>query len=156
MVRLGWNLPAPADKVQLVALLEDALRHIRADDSFEGSIVWTMPTDEAWLYPEGTTFDDNGFPEDSARPSDFGVIARYRIGNSEGQGGMRAYTVEVPESVVGQIEKQRLKMLTHGPAVPMAMALVQFLADLDDDTRGRAVITLQDIIDKAKACLPPS
>lgn len=137
-IALGWNLPAPASKEELVEVLKDALLSVGRGDSFEGSITWSMPTDEPWL-----------------QDADFGLVARYRIGNLDGQGGLRAFTREVPEDQVAEINAQQLRMLSHGPAIPMAMALVQFIADLEDDERARRVITLQDIIDKAKECLPP-
>jgi hypothetical protein len=58
----GWNRPAPANVDDVVGVLE-------------GTITWTMPTDEPEL-------------EDAA----FGMVARYRIGNLQGQGGLRVYT----------------------------------------------------------------
>lgn len=71
----GWNRPAPATQDQLVAVLEDALEHVRVRDSFEGFIQWSMPTDEPEL-----------------QDADFGLMARYRVGNSMGQGGLRVFT----------------------------------------------------------------
>src|SRR4051794_117312 len=71
----GWNVPAPCTQAELVSVLEDALERVRAGDSWEGTITWVMPTDEAWL-----------------QISEFGLIARYRIGNSLGQGGLRAFS----------------------------------------------------------------
>lgn len=70
----GWNRPAPATRSGLVATLRDALAHVQDGDSWEGTISWSMPTDEPEL--EG---------------SEFGLIARYRIGNLQGQGGVRVY-----------------------------------------------------------------
>ena len=71
----GWNRPAPADANQLVEVLEDVLTLVREGDSWEGFVQWSMPTDEPEL--EG---------------ADFGLIARYRIGNLAGQGGLRVYS----------------------------------------------------------------
>jgi hypothetical protein len=71
----GWNRPAPANVDDVVGVLEDAAERVAMGDSFEGTITWTMPTDEPEL-------------EDAA----FGMVARYRIGNLQGQGGLRVYT----------------------------------------------------------------
>jgi hypothetical protein len=71
----GWNRPAPANVDDVVGVLEDAAERVAMGDSFEGTITWTMATDEPEL-------------EDAA----FGMVARYRIGNLQGQGGLRVYT----------------------------------------------------------------
>lgn len=71
----GWNRPAPATTEDLAGVLDDALTRVVAGDSFEGTITWEMPTGEPEL---------EGF--------DFGLIARYRVGNLDGQGGLRVYT----------------------------------------------------------------
>src|SRR4051794_38107641 len=71
----GWNVPAPCTKAELVSVLEDALARVRGGDSWEGTITWVMPTDEAWL-----------------QSSEYGLSARYRIGNSHGQSGVRTFT----------------------------------------------------------------
>jgi len=70
----GWNRPAPASQEDLENALENALEHVRMRDSWEGLIHWTMPTDESEL--EG---------------ADYGLLARYRVGNLEGQGGMHVF-----------------------------------------------------------------
>jgi hypothetical protein len=77
---LGWNVPAPATKEEIIEVLKDALAHVEADDSFEGFITWVMPTDESWLQGER-----------------FGLMARYRVGNLQGQGGLRTFTKPRPE-----------------------------------------------------------
>jgi hypothetical protein len=76
---LGWNLPAPASKDELVKTLKDVLAHVEADDSFEGFVAYEFP-----IPPEGyeALFED----------ADFGLMARYRIGNSMGQGGLRVFS----------------------------------------------------------------
>src|SRR4051794_22281331 len=91
---LGWNVPAPADKEELISVLEDVLALIRADDSFEGTITWSMPTDEPWLTEVDEDAIARGVDREWARKptADFGLVARYRIGNSLGQGGLRAFT----------------------------------------------------------------
>jgi hypothetical protein len=62
----------PMTKNNLVSTLRDMADVVEADDSFEGSIEYLMPLDEA--VPEGT----------------FALVrASYRIGNSMGQGGVR-------------------------------------------------------------------
>jgi hypothetical protein len=56
-------------KAELLAILDDIRQCVQVDDSFEGSIEYLMPTD----------VDPN---------ADFMVRAAYRVGNSQGQGGM--------------------------------------------------------------------
>lgn len=56
---------------ELVGILEDILTRVRAGDSFEGHITWSLPVAE------------------DAEPRSFDVITAYRIGNLQGQGGMR-------------------------------------------------------------------
>lgn len=77
----GWNVPAPATQDEVEAELRRALMHVAANDSFEGTITWTMPypPEEPWL--EG---------------ADFGLIARYRVGNRDGQGGVHVFTKSRP------------------------------------------------------------
>jgi hypothetical protein len=55
----------------LLALLDDVREHVAAGDSFEGSLEYLLP------------FDDD------APPRSFDVRASYRVGNLQGQGGMR-------------------------------------------------------------------
>jgi hypothetical protein len=93
---LGWNLPAPATTEELLFVLDDVRACIEAGDSFEGYFAWSMPTDEQWLYPEGTAFDEYGYPvSNSDGPpeplGEFGLLARYRVGSADGQGGMRVF-----------------------------------------------------------------
>ena len=65
------QVPDTLDHETLVAVLTDMLERVRAGDSFEGSITWATP-------------------EDPAAPARaFDVMASYRIGNLQGQGGMR-------------------------------------------------------------------
>lgn len=75
------NTPVPMSQAQLCDTLRDMLEHVAASDSFEGSIEYLMPTDEE--VPEGT----------------YALVrASYRIGNSEGQGGVR---------VVGEVTEDK-------------------------------------------------
>lgn len=60
--------PVPVSKDELLRILANVVEHIENNDSFEGRINY-------------------GISEDP--DADFEVIAVYRIGNSEGQGGMR-------------------------------------------------------------------
>jgi hypothetical protein len=76
----GWNRPAPAGKADVVRVLLNAAVRVDAGDSFEGTITWEMPMDEPEL--------------DGA---DFGLIARYRVGNLDGQGGMKVWQPEASE-----------------------------------------------------------
>jgi hypothetical protein len=61
----------PMTRHELLALLDDIRRRVEAGDSFEGFINYLMPT------------------EDVAPDVEFMVEARYRVGNLQGQGGMR-------------------------------------------------------------------
>lgn len=71
----GWNRPAPASLRELCDVLEDASERVGIGDSFEGTITWVMPTDEVEL-----------------AGAEFGLVARYRVGNLDGQGGVRVFT----------------------------------------------------------------
>ena len=73
----GWNRPARASQRDVARVLLEAASRVEIGDSFEGTITWTMPTDEPEL--EG---------------SEFGLIARYRVGNLDGQGGVRVWQPE--------------------------------------------------------------
>lgn len=73
----GWNRPAPANTPDVLNVLRAAAEHVAAGDSFEGTITWVMPTDEEEL---------EGY--------EFGMVARYRVGNLDGQGGVKVYTHE--------------------------------------------------------------
>lgn len=70
----GWNRPAPATTSEVVRALIAAAGSVVDGDSFEGTITWTMPTDEPEL--EG---------------AEFGLVARWRVGNRDGQGGVRVF-----------------------------------------------------------------
>lgn len=132
VVALGWNLPAPCSTPELISVLHGVLEAVEAKDSFEGTITYVMPTDEPWL--EG---------------ADFGLLARWRVGNSMGQGGLTSFIKEVPEDQLGQFAGNA--DLTNGPGMGEAIQLVKFLAGLDADEEARKTITLQEIIDRAKA-----
>lgn len=68
------NKPVAASTDQLLAYLDDIRARVASHDSFEGSIEYLMPTpDEA-----------EGNPD-----CHFMVRGAWRIGNSQGQGGMR-------------------------------------------------------------------
>jgi len=71
----GWNRPAPASTSELVRVLLDVVSRVHMGDSFEGTITYTMPTDEPEL-----------------AGADFALVARYRIGNLDGQGGLRVFS----------------------------------------------------------------
>lgn len=137
-VTLGWNLPAPASWKDMADILKDVLICVSRGDSWEGTISWVMPTDEPWL-----------------EEADCGVVARYRVGNAtHGQGFLRAYTRDVPESklmIEGGPGRESLKREEANPGMYEAVKLAKFLAALDHDTEARAKISLQQIIDMAKA-----
>lgn len=62
--------PVYLTTVQLLDVLDDIRERVSAGDSFEGSIEYLMP--------------DEDDPADGFR-----VQGAYRVGNSQGQGGMR-------------------------------------------------------------------
>lgn len=62
--------PKRLTKQELIAVLRDLTESIAADDSFEGSLEFTCM-------------------DPGCAVGEFMVQASYRIGNSEGQGGMR-------------------------------------------------------------------
>lgn len=64
----------------LVLLMEDLLEGIRSGDSLEGHV--------GWLLPES----------DDAPPQSFDVLAGWRVGNLQGQGGFR---------MIGRWERRR-------------------------------------------------
>ena len=65
------HMPDQMTKEQMVGLFQELLIRIEVGDSWEGWIEWLLP--------------------DASAPADIvaEVRARYRIGNTEGQGGMR-------------------------------------------------------------------
>lgn len=88
------NMPVWMSYGELMATLEDMRKHVAAGDSFEGSIEYLMPGPG----------EQEHFPEHADMPEDEwyrGVMvqASYRIGNRQGQGGMRmiGQMREVPE-----------------------------------------------------------
>jgi hypothetical protein len=67
------NKPVPLTQEQLTELLADILDHIRDGDSFEGHLEYSMPD-----------------PDDSPPDGTYAMVrAAYRVGNLQGQGGMR-------------------------------------------------------------------
>lgn len=64
------NRPVPMSKDQLLAVLDDIRARVAADDSWEGSLQYSIPEEPT----ESVAFD---------------VMAGYRVGNSLGQGGFR-------------------------------------------------------------------
>lgn len=88
------NTPVPMSQAQLCDTLRNMLEHVAASDSFEGSIEYTMPTDEE--VPEGT----------------FALVrASYRVGNSMGQGMVRLIgggVTEDPPYIYGWFEARRV------------------------------------------------
>lgn len=68
-------MPVPMTKDQLIETLEVMIEHIRQGDSYEGNVQYLMPYD-----------DESG---EIIEGADFVVSAAYRVGNLQGQGGMR-------------------------------------------------------------------
>jgi hypothetical protein len=81
----GWNQPAPATKAEMIEVLEDVLGAVRDDDSFEGFLQWSMPIDDP-------ATEERARADKRWADAEFGLMARYRIGNSMGQGGLRVFT----------------------------------------------------------------
>ena len=81
----GWNEPAPASTGEFVELLEDIAAAVRAGDSLEGFIQYTPPIGDPWE-------EERAQKDPRWAAADFGVIARYRIGNQMGQGGLAVFT----------------------------------------------------------------
>ena len=69
----------PMMRFELLALIDDMRRRVEAGDSFEGFLNYLMPLD------------------DVAPGIEFMVEARYRVGNLQGQGGMRMIGVTISE-----------------------------------------------------------
>lgn len=62
----------PTTKDELLAIIDDVRARVAAGDSYEGFLNYLMPEEN-----------------DDWEKVDFRVHARYRVGNLEGQGGMR-------------------------------------------------------------------
>jgi hypothetical protein len=73
-------VPCSMSHENFVSMLEDLLARVREGDSFEGSLEYAIPEDE------------------DAPARSFSVRASYRVGNLQGQGGMRMHGAweEVP------------------------------------------------------------
>jgi len=82
MSAAGWNRPAPATVEQLLDVLEDVRAAVAEGDSFEGFVAWSMPDPD----------------EPELAGADFGLVARYRIGNLQGQGGLRVFQGDGPST----------------------------------------------------------
>ena len=65
------RVPSTVPLAGLLGILDDIRARVAAGDSFEGSITYGMPAAE------------------DADPMSFDVVTTYRIGNTDGQGGMR-------------------------------------------------------------------
>jgi hypothetical protein len=85
--------PKPMTKSELLALIDEVRELIVNDDSWEGLINWLMP--------DPAQGDDDGV--------DFRVEARYRIGNSQGQGGIQIVGDWINKSghVIRHVDPQR-------------------------------------------------
>lgn len=80
-------------KEQLLSILADISAAIQADDSFEGSLSYTVMAE-------------------GLERGEFEVEAVYRIGNSEGQGGMVLIRREAPAASAEQ-DPQSPSTLVH-------------------------------------------
>lgn len=70
--KMSDNSPAVVSVQEMAEILEDMAKRVRKGDCFGGSIEFH--------------FADDFF---GAGPNEYTVMGQYRIGNSEGQGGMR-------------------------------------------------------------------
>jgi hypothetical protein len=75
------NLPVGTTYAALASVLRGMADLVESGDSFEGSIEYLIPTSEDTLPPP---VSDDEQPEVMVR-------AIFRIGNRDGQGGMRIY-----------------------------------------------------------------
>lgn len=73
------NFPVPVTKSELLDILSNIRAHVEANDSFEGSLEYSMP--------------EPGDPPEA----DFRLRAVWRVGNTMGQGGVRAIGSLEPE-----------------------------------------------------------
>ena len=74
---MARNMPVFFTRGQLVRTLREMADRVEVGDSFEGNIEYTMPWSEEIGDPETDHADG------------FRVRAAYRVGNLQGQGGMR-------------------------------------------------------------------
>lgn len=81
-------------KEQLIAMLEDMLTAVKMDDSFEGSVQYTVM-------------------DDDLGPGEFEVGAFYRVGNSMGQGGAVVIPVKETAHDERQLEDWELDLQTE-------------------------------------------
>lgn len=77
----GWNTPAPASTADVLGVMRDAFERFEAGDSMEGLIIWSVP-----VYDDMPGFED----------AEYELMARYRVGNLDGQGGLRVFTGAEP------------------------------------------------------------
>jgi hypothetical protein len=100
---------------ELVAVLEDITARVRAGDSYEGNITWSIPEDPA------------------APPTSVDVIASYRVGNLQGQGGMRMIGewAEAPVHA-GAVREQLVQLSAAGLAAERELAAITAVLDMLD------------------------
>lgn len=78
-LRPDQNLPVPSTYERVSDLLRAIAELVEAGDSWEGSVEWSIPLPEDALPP----------PVSDADQPEVMVRAAFRIGNTQGQGGMR-------------------------------------------------------------------
>jgi hypothetical protein len=66
------NLPVYVTRDQLLDVIDDMRKRVAAGDSYEGSLEYLLPD-----------------VDDGDSPDGFRLRAAYRVGNLQGQGGMR-------------------------------------------------------------------
>lgn len=103
------NFPLPASKEMILEALDDIRRGVESGDTLEGFIEFSM----AYPDPCGTCggsgrIHPGGIPcpgcrgdgQGPVRSQPFEMLTRYRIGNLDGQGGLRSFgAMENPHGV---------------------------------------------------------
>lgn len=68
------NFPEPASRELVLEMLDEIRAGVESGDSLEGHFTWSLP-----------------YPPEDPEDVDFMLLARYRVGNLMGQGGLRSY-----------------------------------------------------------------
>lgn len=82
----GNLIPVAMDRHELAELLTDIRTRIELGDSFEGNLSWEMPIPFGELMGAPEAVTPPGWPSEDC---EFWVHGVYRIGNLQGQGGVR-------------------------------------------------------------------
>lgn len=140
------NFPEGATKELVLEVLDQIRAGVESGDSLEGFVQWSIP------YPP------EGEPEDA----DFMLLARYRIGNLMGQGGLRSYGkmdppghdrgVPVPVDSVFLMYAFRYALGRQSYAVAdVANTLLDYRGHLREDWRVQIVRDIDEAIAEGRA-----